>query len=471
MKKLTALAMLFYAAGVFAQNSPLDLKSAISTALKNNPSVAAAKKNSESAALGASASKGKYLPRIDVTAVAVKMNDPLTLDFNDIRTAIIGASAAAYAGAAGAGANVPAFTQSLGSSIPSFEKKVLDDTFVRLMAVVTQPIFTGFKISANAKVKKLEKTVGEINYENAKNAVITATIEDYYRTKLAASVTEIRKDLQKNIEGHVSNAKKLFNNGIISKANLLKAEVALAEAKKEYQKALMDKELAEVLLTNTLGIKTGMPELSSPMKMIGAGKDCAYFEEKALQNNLSLKLLDAKKEMLEQKHKAAAGNFLPAVAAVGQYQILRDKLTDLEPEWALGLTASVNVFGGGSDFHEIRAAKAGIEAVKSQSENVKDLIYTAVKNFYHRCETAKKDYEALESAQKLAEENLKLYKASFAEGLATSLEVVDSELALTKIKLDREKAVFEYNGAYANLLNVCAAAQEENIGFAPEDTK
>ena len=177
----------------FAQNDSLTISAAIEHALKNNPAITAAQKNAESASHSANAAKGHYLPRVDLTALGVKMNDPIYLNLNDIRSAVIGAGVIA-------GGNQSVLEQ----SIPSFEKKILDDTFVRLMATFTQPIFTGFKVSANAEVKKLEKNIGEINLKNAKNSVITSTIEDYYRVKLAGEIIEIRKDLRENMENHTA---------------------------------------------------------------------------------------------------------------------------------------------------------------------------------------------------------------------------------------------------------------------------
>jgi outer membrane protein TolC len=69
----------------------------------------------------------------------------------------------------------------------------------------------------------------------------------------------------------------------------------------------------------------------------------------------------------------------------------------------------------------------------------------------------------LQSSEELAKENLKLYQTSFEEGLATSLEVLDAEFAFTKIKVDQAKAIFDYNSAYANLLNICSILQEEEF--------
>jgi outer membrane protein TolC len=222
----------------------------------------------------------------------------------------------------------------------------------------------------------------------------------------------------------------------------------------------MDAELAHALLLNSVGSAAENKELSSPMEILSELEDKAFYEQKA-ENNFTLKLLEAKKEMLKQKNKAAWGNVLPMAAVVGQYQIMQNNLTLAEPEWAFGITASINIFGGGKDYNEIKASDAEISAVNAQIENAKKIIFTAVKNFYNRCVNAKQECEALESARELAQENLKLYSASFKEGLAASLEVVDAELALVKIRADREKAVFDYNSSYVNLLNLCGVQIEK----------
>jgi outer membrane protein TolC len=454
---LTAItaAVLLLSSNVFAQE--FSLKDALRAAAQTHPKITEAKLNLEKASYEVSASKAAYLPRIDVTAIALKINEPVKLDLNDIRSAIIKTGAASYA--ASGGANLPAFVSALESQIPPFERKIADDTITRLTATFAQPVFTGFKISANAAVKKLEKEVAQILLLSAKNSVSADVIEDYYRAKLAAQIVKIRNDLQNNIENHADNAKKLFKSGIISKANLLRYEVALAEAKKDYRKSVMDAELAVTLLVNSAGSEAENKELSSQMEILAELESEDFYVKKA-ENNSSLKLLEAKKSMLKQKHKVSLGNVLPSAAIIGEYQILQNNLTLAEPEWAVGLTASFNVFGGGRDYNEIKASSAEIDAVNAQIENAGKLVFTAVKNFYNRCQNAKKECEALESALELAQENLKLYSASFKEGLATSLEVVDAELALAKIKTDREKAVFDYNSAYANLLSLCSLLEE-----------
>ena len=72
--------------------------------------------------------------------------------------------------------------------------------------------------------------------------------------------------------------------------------------------------------------------------------------------------------------------------------------------------------------------------------------------------TARDQYESLGKSVELAEENLRLNRLAFDQGVATSLEVVDAQLALGKVKIDRYKALFDYVDALASLLRAGGSA-------------
>lgn len=460
-KVFTILCFVFFMLNIsiYAENKYLTIEDAINFALQNNFKIQSAKQALQGSCHISNAAKGKFLPRVDIVAVGTKIDQSINFNLNDIRTAIIGTSMASYAGAGGL--NPIQFQQFLESSVPSFEKKIIEDTFVRVMASVVQPIFSGFKISANFNLKKFEEVIAKINLNTTQSSVITEVVESYFRTKLLEQVSQIQNDYLKNIQSHVLHAEKLLKNGVISKANYLKAEVTLVEAKRDYERSLRDSELSYMLFNNAIGGIDGTICLSSEIKILKDLKNEDYYISKALQNNSSLKLLYTKKDMLKQKYKVSLGNMLPNIAAFGEYQILQDKLTLVEPKWAVGLSASLNVFSGCSDVNEMKSAKLQMESVNFQITDVKNLIKTGVKKFYHRCKSAQQDYQTLVSGQALAQENLKFYRIAFKSGVATSLEVVDAELACKKIKIDKAKAIFEYNSSYANLINICAVLPEE----------
>ncbi|MBR3628817.1 MAG: TolC family protein [Elusimicrobia bacterium] len=464
MKKIvTVLICLFFGfnATLYAEYS-LTLAEALKCAIANNELINASAKSKEVSQYHLKAARGKHYPNIYVEGSVNKLNDPIILTLTDARAAVIGASAATFKAATTYATGTPtpdpvvdAYKKQLEEKIPQFDMQFQDDLFYKLTAGVVWPLYTGGKIAANSQAKKAELAISEMEYTRTLNSTITSVIESYFRAKLAQEARDIRQDYLDDIIQHNENAQKLFKVGMISKANKLRAEVALAQATREYQKSERDLELAIVVLSNIIGVELDKVKLISDFKQIEDVKEAKHYEDIAYSNNITLKDMQQKKEMLNQKKRAIKGNFLPTIAAFGKYEIYKDNLTMFEPEWVAGLNARLDIFKGGEDYDEYKAYSKQVEVLDLYIQNANKMIDTAVKKYHHEAEAALEQYESLKSSQDLTEENLNLYKKSFKEGLATSIEVIDAELALEKVRLEQSQALFDFNVAYAKLIDIC----------------
>ncbi|MBO7611172.1 MAG: TolC family protein [Elusimicrobia bacterium] len=462
MKKYIAVLLcLFFAfnSTLYAEYS-LTLAEALKCAIANNELINAAAKTKEVSEYHLKSARGKHYPNVYVEGSVNKINDSISLNLNDARSAVIGASVASFQAASGApDPAVAAFKQKLEQAIPDFSMKFQDDLFYKLTAAVVWPLYTGGKIAANSQAKKAELAISEMEYTKTLNSTITSVIESYFRAKLAQEARNIRQDYLDDIIQHNDNAEKLFKVGMISRTNKLRAEVALADATREYQKSERDLELALVVLSNIIGVELDKVNLITDFKKIDYVREADYFKDVAYSNNITLKDMQQKKEMLNQKKKAIKGNFLPTVAAFGKYELYKDDLTLFEPEWVAGLNARLDIFKGGEDYDEYKAYSKQVEVLDLYIQNANKMIDTAVQKYHHEAQAALEQYESLKSSQDLTEENLNLYKKSFKEGLATSIEVIDAELALEKVRLEQSQALFDFNVAYAKLMDICGNSQ------------
>ena len=460
----------------------LTLAEALKCAIANNELINAAAKTKEVSEYHLKSARGKHYPNVYVEGSVNKINDSISLNLNDARSAVIGASVASFQAAttySGGGTPPPdpavaAFKQKLEQAIPDFSMKFQDDLFYKLTAAVVWPLYTGGKIAANSQAKKAELAISEMEYTKTLNSTITSVIESYFRAKLAQEARNIRQDYLDDIIQHNDNAEKLFKVGMISRTNKLRAEVALADATREYQKSERDLELALVVLSNIIGVELDKVNLITDFKKIDYVREADYFKDVAYSNNITLKDMQQKKEMLNQKKKAIKGNFVPTVAAFGKYEIYKDDLTLFEPEWVAGLNARLDIFKGGEDYDEYKAYSKQVEVLDLYIQNANKMIDTAVQKYHHEAQAALEQYESLKSSQDLTEENLNLYKKSFKEGLATSIEVIDAELALEKVRLEQSQALFDFNVAYAKLMDICGNSQilmDNIIGEAENNEK
>lgn len=433
----------------------LTLENAVHIALTNNDEVRASEQMVKGAEYNVKASYGKYLPQIGIEGTYTRLNAPISVDLNDIRTAVIAADAAALQAIGTNPLIIAGYRNSLNSLLPPFALDVQKEQYYNLSASLVQPLFTGGKLIANTRAKKADLATARSQNRLARNKVVVEAVTSYSRVQLMKDIVAIRKETVDGIQEHQNNAEKLLQAGLISKASKMRADVALAEARREYDKALRDQELAVILLKNVLGGEIESQSLVTPLSMPDGTKDVEQYVAAGTANNPNLQLLASQKKLLEQKYNATAANFLPQVAAFGKYHLYKADLTVFDPEWAAGVTARISLFDGTADMNDMKATKRQIGAVSLFTDNAARMVATAIRKYYHDLQTAREQYESLQVSRQLAEENLRLNRLSFQEGMAPAVDVIDAQLALGQVKATQSKA---QSDAFEALVNLLAAS-------------
>ena len=75
--------------------------------------------------------------------------------------------------------------------------------------------------------------------------------------------------------------------------------------------------------------------------------------------------------------------------------------------------------------------------------------------FYSQMQNAMDNVKALNTTLEMSNELVRIREKSFKEGMATSSDVVDAEVVLSKVKTAFLLAYYQYDVALANLLSIC----------------
>ncbi len=450
---LILLISLLYAAPAAAQ--PLTLGQAVDAAVADNNELKSARQSVKSAGHSVRSSYGNFLPHLAAEASGTTLDAPIELDLSPVRSAIIAANAATLSAAGGTSAQSAALAGALNASLPSFTMRVQEQTYYQFALTAYQPLYAGGRIRAASKARREVLAAAEKNYDALRDKVVAGVITGYYRLLLMDRVEEIRRETAAGMKDHDETARKLLEQGMISSVNRMRAAVALAEAGRELSKAARDREMAAILLSNLTGADVSTATLVTGFLRTEPPPPSDEFTARAAAGNPSLALLSHSRGQLEAKYSVAKAGMKPTVTAFGKYQAYKADLTALDPEWAAGIAVKLPLFSGFSDYEEIKAAKADLAAIDELTANARKLVRTEVLKYHHEMAAAAEQYESLNKSLDLTEENLRLNKLSFAQGVATSLEVVDAQLALDRVKTERYSAMFSYTGALAELLRSC----------------
>ena len=434
-----------------AKGIPISFDEAVQRMKVSNEAIIAARFEEEQRVREKSAAFGLFFPKVDVKANGVKMSDPVVMDLNDIRTAMLMVQQGSLIGAGVNPAVANAINQQTANNLPEFKKTLVEDKFMTVDATVTQPIFTGGKILAANRAADARVTETHQKLVDTQNRLITELVNRYFGYRLALKVVEVRKMVYDGMAKHLSDAKSLEKNGMIAHVECLHAEVAFSEADREYRKALRNSELALTVLNNTLGGNDPVVP-ASPLFILNEIKPLEYYRNTALENNPLLKQIGASRELAHQNYMKELSAYSPDIFVFGTRQLYEWHSPEYMPKWVVGFGATCTLFDGFADTNKVRAAQSQQERVASLESKAKKDICTLVEKNYQELMLAHEQFQSIQTSYKFAEEYLRVREKAFVEGSATSLDVVDAQLAFAKVRIDKLKAAYDFDVALGALL-------------------
>jgi len=160
-------------------------------------------------------------------------------------------------------------------------------------------------------------------------------------------------------------------------------------------------------------------------------------QQGAAERHPLLKSLEAQNEVVKQALHVRNADFVPEIGAFGKYELNQSALSSLEPNWVVGVKGTITLFRGGGDYYAREAVLANQREVQAMKAEAESALNAQVERQYMAFQQAKLRFSNQGRQVELAEENHRMSNARFAQGQATSLEVVDAWLALEKAQLER----------------------------------
>ena len=124
---------------------------------------------------------------------------------------------------------------------------------------------------------------------------------------------------------------------------------------------------------------------------------------------------------------------------------------DDDDHWAVGVTASMNIFDSGVTWSKIHAAQENLAKAKETQRQVKDAVELEVRTDYLGMREAEKRISTTQVAVAQAEEDYHIAVVRYQAGVGTNIDVMDAQVALTEAKTNYVKALYDYNTSKAAL--------------------
>ncbi len=339
-----------------------------------------------------------------------------------------------------------------------FESEPYD---VNVTARVVQPLTPLWAIYHLYKLSELEVDVARVAVERQRSELAYQVRETCLRLLQAEAGLGALDEAIKTVEAHIERARFFLDAGLISKNDLLQAEVRLADLKGRqlgvHHGALLARASLAMLLdepaTSQIRVKAPMGEAVS-----GNVGSLAQVQAEAAATRPELRELDLRILQAERGVKAAWQGYIPTVAALAQYQHNEGSIM-APPTWTGGLVVDFNVWEWGATHYSIEEAEARLARARTGRQELVRGIDLQVQAAWLKLQETAEKIQIARSAVVQATEQVRLERERYEAQQNTSTDVLDAQTRLTQARVTTDSAEIEHR--------ISLAALDKAIGRLP----
>ncbi|WP_274973008.1 TolC family protein [Bacteroides fluxus] len=322
-------------------------------------------------------------------------------------------------------------------------------------------VFSGGKRIRASKIGNSLIDLARENREQTDATQRTLLAESYFGLRLAREVARVRQDTYNSLKRHYENALKLEAAGMIDKAGRLFAQVNMDEAQRALEAARKEVTVVQSALRTLLNLKDTCSILpTSPLFINTSLPVKEEFVQTMQMENYIVNQLQLQSQIARQQLHIDQSGYLPDIALFGKQTLYAHGIqSNLVPRTMVGVGFTWNLFDGLAREKRIRQSKIVRQTLALGQEKAKEDLSVGIDKLYTQLQKAQDNVRALNTTIELSEELVRIRKKSFAEGMATSTEVVDAETMLATVRVARLAACYEYDVALMNLLALCGTPE------------
>jgi outer membrane protein TolC len=300
---------------------------------------------------------------------------------------------------------------------------------------------------------------------SAKELEVTEKVsEAYYNYAKANELVAIRNNADTLANENLRTANALFANDKAPKNDVLRAEVGVASAEGDVLTAKNNAQLARTYFNNLLkrdfDADVNLPNLQEIAALVTSGNDVAANDTKsygaslppmkddaakAFANRPELIQLMKTQEGIEGAKRATWADYIPSVAVFGSYGWQENHLKFSSDADILigGVQLQWNFFSGFGTTAKVNEQEAQLEELRYQTESATNNIRLELESARLEKVSASDRLAIARKQVASADENYRIVKAQYDNGLAPLITLIDAQTTLANAKAGLTTTTFD----------------------------
>jgi outer membrane protein TolC len=328
-----------------------------------------------------------------------------------------------------------------------------DRSSVAYGVTLQQLIFDSGASGSTYRAAKNYREIKRLTVGLTKNVVVLSFIAAYFDLLESEKIAQVAETEKEELEGHLQTAQHLYDEGVITKNDLLQAKVQLADAGQKLITTGNARAVGAARVNNILS--RPLQEKFQAVESENDGfkpPDLTQAWQEAEEHRAELKILDYRAASAGLQKKAKQAEFLPRVFVQAGYEYAENEYLVHQDNWFTTLNFDLNIFNGGATAAEVKKISKQQQEIVQEIIRVKNDIRLEVEKYFLDFKNAEEKLAAVKDAVGQAEENLKINKVRYQEGTGSATEVLDAITLLAVAQINNQRALYDMKRAHAGLL-------------------
>jgi len=399
----------------------LSLKQVVEHAIQQNRQLMSSQEGVNQAKQAVNDAKGKRLPHVDVSTAWTYGNSPLYAFGTKLQQQSISSSDFAV--------------NTINN--PSYQKNYQSRLGLSL------PLFAGGSLLAAQNQAEENAQAAALEFEFQKQQKIYQVIVAYMQSLQYGQELESNKLSVKAAEKSWLDTQALQDKGMALSSDVMDAHVYVLRR----QVAVDESANAYLASLEKLALLMGVertfdaPVLSQAEIAIHTAK-LELLLQQATEKRLDFQALQARSKGLSAQRDVAYGRNLPRVDLVASQEWNSASPSLKHGNAMIGVTVSMNIFNGGSDYAKQRQSQSSYAAVQWKLAEQKQLIDNQVRQAWRALDVAKNKLAREKQVLQQTQESLRIVSLRYQQGLETTAHVLDAQVAVddSQVALLRAKS-------------------------------
>ena len=331
----------------------------------------------------------------------------------------------------------------------AIEQETQDPRFPFLNLSIYNTLYDFGRTGAREGRARMQRDAAQFTYSGSEQDLFMEVVRAYYGILTADKLVGTANDEVVQMTAHQKTAQALFDQGVVTRNDLLQAEVRVASSRQNLYGALNAVENGWLVLNYLTGApaefrsdlqeETGLPQLPDPQVAADLSARGEIAAQRAVVNASEFAVKEAKSDYYPEVYANLGVDYADNSKVREQTMV------------AATLGLKVNLFDGRAKAARVRQAVQARSRDEERLRDLEDRVRLELATAQNDMKVAASRINVTEKAIAQGIENLRITKDRYQEQVGTATEVVDAQTLLTQTRTDYYRSVFDLQVAAARV--------------------